>query len=116
MSEFKLETEDDMNSYLDISFGHGVSAVFTKDGTAKTIRVILNNEYEETEEGIGVEQTKPVATARTVDVSNAVFGNTLNVSAIKDVDGNTLVASQNYTIVRVEPDRTGFTMLELEEI
>ena len=44
------------------------------------------------------------------------FGNTLNVSAIKDVDGNTLKAAQNYTIVNIQSDRTGFSALMLEEI
>ena len=38
------------------------------------------------------------------------------VSAIKDVDGNTLKAAQNYTIVNVQSDRTGFSALMLEEI
>ena len=40
----------------------------------------------------------------------------LVVSAIKDVDGNTLKAAQNYTIVNIQSDRTGFSALMLEEI
>ena len=32
------------------------------------------------------------------------------------VDGNTLKAAQNYTIVNVQKDRTGFTELVLEEV
>ena len=35
---------------------------------------------------------------------------------IKDVDGNTLKAAQNYTIVNIQSDRTGFSALMLEEI
>jgi hypothetical protein len=41
---------------------------------------------------------------------------TLAVSAIKDVDGNILKAAQNYTVVNIQADRTGFTALMLEEI
>jgi hypothetical protein len=29
MSEYRLETEEDMSAYLDIEYGHGVSAVYT---------------------------------------------------------------------------------------
>jgi len=32
MSQFRLETEEDMLGYLDINFGHGVSAVYTNSG------------------------------------------------------------------------------------
>ena len=55
MSQYQMETEEDMISYLDIEYGHGVSAVYTNNGTDSTIRIILNNEYVEQEEGIGVE-------------------------------------------------------------
>ena len=117
MSTYALETEEDMNSYLDINFGHGVSADYTNSGgTTSTIHIILNNEYVEQEEGIGVEALKPIAYCRTVDVPSITFGNTLNVSAIKDVDGNTLKAAQNYTVVNIQSDRTGFSALMLEEI
>tara|TARA_Y100001937_G_C6853836_1_gene213282 strand:- start:11 stop:364 length:354 start_codon:yes stop_codon:yes gene_type:complete len=117
MSEYRLETEEDMSSYLDTSFGHGVTAVFTNSsGSASTINIIINNEYVEQIEGIGVEALKPIAYCRTIDVPNIVFGNTLNVSAIKDVDGNTLKAAQNYTVVNVQSDRTGFSVIMLEEI
>ena len=117
MSEYRLETEEDMSSYLDIEYGHGVSAVYTNtSGTAATINVILNNEYVEQEEGIGVEALKPIAYCRTVDIPGIAFGNTLNVSAIKDVDGNILKAAQNYTVVNIQSDRTGFSALMLEQI
>lgn len=116
MSQYRMETEEDMSAYFDISFGHGVSAVFTHSGTATTINIILNNEYVEQDEGIGVEATKPIAYCRTIDIPNITFGDTLNVSAIKDVDGNTLKAAQNYTVVNIQKDRTGFSALMLEEI
>ena len=116
MSQFRLETEEDMLGYLDINFGHGVSAVYTNSGTSSTINVILNNEYVEQEEGIGVEALKPIAYCRTIDVPNISFGNTLNVSAIKDTNGNILKAAQNHTVVNIQADRTGFSALMLEEV
>ena len=37
-----------MNAYLDINFGHGVTAVFiNSSGSASTINIIINNEYVE---------------------------------------------------------------------
>mgnify|MGYP003133946063 CR=1 FL=1 len=116
MSQYRMETEEDMLAYLDINYGHGVSAVYTNNGTSSTINIILNNEYVEQVEGIGVEALKPIAYCRTVDVPNISFGNTLNVSAIKDTNGNTLKAAQNYTVVNIQADRTGFSALMLEEI
>lgn len=110
-----METEEDMSAYLDINYGHGVSAVYTNNGSSSTINIIINNEYDEQEEGVGVEATHPIAYCRSVDVPSISYGNTLAVSAIKDVDGNTLKAAQNYTVVNIQADRTGFTALMLEE-
>ena len=61
MSLYNLETEEDMEAYLDIDFGHGVSAVYTRSGTASTIKIIINEEYIETQDGIGVSQSRSVA-------------------------------------------------------
>tara|TARA_R100001460_G_scaffold52211_1_gene91001 strand:- start:1403 stop:1753 length:351 start_codon:yes stop_codon:yes gene_type:complete len=115
MSVYQMETEEDMSAYLDINYGHGVTAVYTNNGSSSTINIIINNEYDEQEEGVGVEATQPIAYCRSVDVPSIAFGNTLAVSAIKDVDGNTLKAAQNYTVVNIQADRTGFTALMLEE-
>ena len=118
MSQYVMETEEDMSSYLDINFGHGVSCVFTNSGgSAATINIILNNEYIE-QDGfeVPIEATQPIAYCRSIDVPNISHGNTLAVSAIKDVDGNTLKAAQTYTVVSIQSDRTGFTALELEEV
>jgi len=117
MSQYVMETEEDMAAYLDINAGHGVEAVWTNSGTATTINIILNNEYIE-QEGldVSVEATQPIAYCRSIDVPNISHGNTLAVSAIKDVDGNTLKAAQTYTVVSIQSDRTGFTALELEEV
>ena len=116
MSQFMLETEEDMLGYLDINFGHGVSADFVKGETTTAINVILNNEYVEQEEGVGVEALKPIAYCRTIDIPNIAYGDGLNVSAIKDTNGNTLKAAQDYTVVNIQADRTGFSALMLEEV
>ena len=117
MSEYRLETEEDMSAYLDIEYGHGVSAVYTNtSGTASTINVILNNINWRKYLKNPNEALKPIAYCRTVDVPSIAFGNTLNVSAIKDVDGNILKAAQNYTVVNIQSDRTGFSALMLEKI
>ena len=117
MSVYQIETEEDMAGYFDSVAGHGVSAVFTNSSSQQSsINIIINNEYFEIELGTNVEGTKPIAYCRSVDAPNAVFGNTLAVSAIKDIDGNTLVAAKNYTIVNVQADRTGISAFMLEEI
>ena len=116
MSQYRMETEEDMLSYLDINYGHGVSAVYTNNGSDLTINIILNNEYVEQEEGIGVEALKPIAYCRTLVVPNIAFGNNFYVSAITDVEVNILKAAQNFTVVNIQADRTGFSSLMLEEI
>jgi hypothetical protein len=90
--------------------------VYTNNGTSSTINIILNDEYIEQEEGIGVEATQPIAYCRSVDVPSVAFGNTLAVNPLKDTDGNVLKAAQNYTVVNIQSDRTGFTALMLEEV
>ena len=116
MSQYRMETEEDMLAYLDINYGHAVDAVYNNGASSTTINIILNNEYTELDDGVGVEALSPIAYCRTIDVPNISFGNTLNVGAIKDVNGNILKAAQNYTVVNIQADRTGFSALMLEEI
>ena len=116
MSQFRLETESDMSAYLDEDYGHAVNATYTKDSVDTSLKIILNNEFIEQDLGVGVEALKPIAYLRTIDAPNASYGDTLAVNAIKDVDGNILKAAQNYTIVNVQEDRTGFSAFQLEEI
>jgi hypothetical protein len=116
MSQYRLETEEDMASYLDPTYGHGVAAIYINNGTSTNINIILNNEYVEQEEGIGVEALEPIAYCRSIDIPSIAYGHLLNVSAIKDTDGNIIKAATNYTIVNIRPDRTGFIALELEEV
>ena len=113
-----METEEDMASYLDINYGHGVQATYTNSsGTASSISIILNNEYIE-QEGleVTVEATQPIAYCRSIDVPSIAHGNTLQVAAIKDVEGNILSPAANYTVVNIQCDRTGFSALQLEKI
>lgn len=117
MSEYLLETEEDMAAYLDTNYGHGIQATYTNDGTSTSINIIFNNEFIEQDAlGVSVEATQPMAYCRSIDIPNVSQGNTLAVSATKDVDGNTLQAAQNFTIVTIQNDRTGFIALELEKI
>ena len=118
MSQYLMETEEDMAGYLDIDFGHAVSCVYTNsNGATSTINIILNNEYVEQDGlGVSIEATKPMAYCRSIDVPSIAHGNTLQVSATKDVEGNILSPAANFTIVSIQSDRTGFTALELEKI
>jgi hypothetical protein len=111
-----METEEDMAAYLDPTYGHGVGATYINNGVSSSINIILNNEYIEQDEGIGVEALQPVAYCRSIDIPLVGYGNLLNVNAIKDTDGNIIKAATNYTIVNIRPDRTGFIALELEEV
>lgn len=116
MSQYMLETEEDMLAYLDTSYGHGLDAVYIRGGVSTNIKIILNNEYTEQDLGTGVEALKPIAYCRSVDMPNVTYGDLLNASAVTDIHGNILKAAQNYTIVNVQKDRTGFTALMLEEV
>lgn len=131
-----LESAADFNAYLDIQTGHGVTAVYGNSttlwdsrnglidtwydidsGNKYTINVIINQEYFGVEGGtVDVNGFQPVALVKTIDVPNVAFGDTLDVAAIKDTAGNILTAATSYTIVNVQPDRTGFTSLLLEEV
>ena len=49
------------------------------------------------------------------DCGDLGSGNSV-VFEVTDIHGNILKAAQNYTIVNVQKDRTGFTALMLEEV
>ena len=55
MSQFMLETEEDMLGYLDAKYGHGIDTVYIRNGTSSNIVIILDNEYVEQDLGVGVE-------------------------------------------------------------
>jgi len=114
MSQIRYETEADMAAYLDPNFGHGLQATYTRNGVNTSINLILNEEFLELDDGSGVESATPIAYCRSVDILNVSQGDTLAVSAYKDVDGNILKAASNYKIVNVQKDNKGFTALVLE--
>jgi|TARA_R110000782_G_scaffold142308_1_gene234962 hypothetical protein len=115
VSQIRYETEADMASYLDPNYGHGQTAVYGRGGVNTSINLILNEEFVELDEGIGVEAAQPIAYCRSIDIPSVSHGDTLAVSAYKDVDGNILKAAGNYKIVNVQKDNKGFTALVLEE-
>ena len=130
-----LESAADFDAYLDTQTGHGQVATYGTTATlwdARTalidtwqdvdtykyyIDIIINQEYFGIDGGtVDVNGFQPVALVKTTDIPNIVFGDTLDVTAITDTNGNTLTAATSYTIVNVQPDRTGFTSLLLEEV
>jgi hypothetical protein len=77
----------------------GVTA--TVGGTSFT--VILDKIYVEQAVGtVGIEGSNPVAICRSSDVSSVVHNTAITVDSI------------SYTVVGVEPDNTGVTLLVLE--
>ena len=117
MSIYELETEEDMAAYLDINAGHGLQATYiNSNNQSAVINIILNNEFLEADDGVGIQGTQPMAYCRSIDLPSIAHGNELQVTAVKDVDGNILSPAQNYTVVSIQSDRTGFTALELEKI
>ena len=110
-----LEFDADFDGYFDDSYGHGVSATYTvSGGSATTIKVI--HEYLSVDGlTVGVESSTPVAYCKTKDVPSAGHGDTLAFSALTDLDGNTLKGAKTYSVVNVQPDNTGVTVLILQE-
>lgn len=71
-----------------------------------TINLILDREYltQELEVGgVGIESTAPFAYCRSADVSSASQGDAITIP----------VGGTAYTVVGVEPDNTGMTILRL---
>lgn len=130
-----LESAADFDAYLDTQTGHGQVATYGTTATlwdARTalidtwqdvdtykyyIDIIINQEYFGIDGGtVDVNGFQPVALVKTNTIPYVDFGDTLDVSAYLDTNGNTLTAATSYTIVNVQPDRTGFTSLLLEEV
>lgn len=118
MSTFAFEDDSDFSAYLIADYGgHGIAASYTPlGGSASSINIILEEEFLEADgESVNVETTIPIAYCRSIDVSNARHGDTLVVAAQKDLDGNTIKSATTYKVVETMPDKTGITMLKLEE-
>ena len=130
-----LESAADFDAYLDTQTGHGQIATYGTTATlwdARTalidtwqdvdtykyyIDIIINQEYFGIDGGtVDVNGFQPVALVKPTDIPNTIFGDTLDVTAITDTNGNILTPATSYTIVNIQPDRTGFTSLLLEEV
>lgn len=112
-----LEFATDLEAYFDTN-AHGTSATYTPyGGSSSTIKVIIEQLFYEVDTvgSVGVNSSQPMAYCRTTDVPNAAKNDTLVIGAITDLDGNTIKAETTYTVVNVQPDNTGITILVLEE-
>jgi len=99
-----LETASDLSAFFDTD-AHGVSATFTPSGgSASTINVIFNNEYELIDVGgVGVESSAPVVTCKSSDLTGIAQGDQFVISSI------------TYKARIVRPDGTGITEIVLEK-
>lgn len=97
-----VETADDRLILLN-DFGFDVT--YTHNGQSSAIKGILDNEFEEVELGGSVPFAvqKPRLHCRTIDVSDAVNGDTMQIEGI------------TYYIRVVMPDGTGMTEIQLEK-
>ena len=111
-----MEFDRDFDGYLDATYGHGIRVTYTPDGgVAKSINVILNQEYVDIDSGgLPVQGYQPVAQAKTTDIPNIAFGDTLAAPAITNLDGTTIKAATNYKVINFEHDNLGITSLILE--
>ena len=83
----------------------GVSATYTPDGGSPSpITVIFDKPYVGVDAAgeVVVESTNPTCLCRTSDVSDADHAATIEVDSV------------TYNVVGVQPDGTGFTILELQ--
>ena len=111
-----IEFDRDFDGYLDPDYGHGIQVTYTPTGgNASSINVILDQEYVDIDTaGLPVQGYQPVAQAKTTDLPNIAFGDTIAAPAIKNLDGTQIKAATNYKVVNFENDNLGITSLILE--
>jgi hypothetical protein len=111
-----MEFDRDFNGYLDATYGHGIQVTYTPSGgTSISINVILNQEYVDIDTaGLPVQGYNPVAQAKTTDIPNIAFGDTIAAPAVTNLDGTTIKAATNYKVINFEHDNLGITSLLLE--
>lgn len=91
----------DIDAFFDVDAGFADDAVY--NGT-RTIPVIFENDYFAVNvASVRGESSQPQAYCRTVDVPNAAHGDTLTIDSVI------------YTVVSVQPDGTGTTLLILRK-
>ena len=104
-----VETDADRLSLLS---DHGEPATFSpgnvwpnRSSAAATITIIFDSDYVELDtERSSINSNNPLCQCRTIDVVDAVRGSVITRTS----------TAKDYKIVNVEPDGTGFTLLELE--
>ena len=112
-----MEFDRDFDGYLNADHGAaGEKVTYTPTGgSSSSINVILNQEYIDIDTGgLPVQGYQPVAMAKTSDIANIVFGDTISASAIKSLDGTIIKAATNYKVINFEHDNQGMTSLLLE--
>ena len=112
-----MEFDRDFDGYLSAEHGgDGIAVTYTPaGGSASSINVILNQEYVDIDSGgLPVQGYQPVAMAKTTDIPNIAFGDTLAAPAIKTLDGTVIKAATNYKVINYEHDNLGMTSLLLE--
>lgn len=112
-----MEFDRDFDAFINADHGSaGERVTYTPTGgSASSINVILNQEYLDIDTGgLPVQGYQPVAMAKTSDIPNIAFGDTIAASAIKSLNGTTIKAATNYKVINFENDNTGMTSLLLE--
>ena len=111
-----MEFDRDFDGYLDATYGHGIQITYTPTGgSSSSINVILNQESVDIDTaGLPVQGYQPVAQAKTTDIPNIAFGDTIVAPAIKNLDGTQIKPSTNYKVINYEHDNLGMTSLLLE--
>ena len=98
-----LETAQDLENFFDTET-HGVSASISINGSSSSIKVILNREYFAVDgESVDVVAGKPLAHCRSSDVTGV------------DTDDSLTISGTTYSIVNIQPDNTGVTILILQD-
>ena len=112
-----MEFDRDFDGYLSAEHGgDGIAVTYTPaGGSASSINVILNQEYVDIDSGgLPVQGYQPVAMAKTTDIPNIAFGDTLAAPAITTLDGTVIKVATNYKVINYEHDNLGMTSLLLE--
>mgnify|MGYP002623590714 FL=1 len=98
-----LETAQDLENFFDTET-HGVSASISINGSSSSIKVILNREYFAVDgESVDVVASQPIAHCRSSDVTGV------------DTDDSITISGTTYSIVNIQPDNTGVTILILQD-
>lgn len=94
--------DDDLDVFID-DFSEDAAIVFTWEGGSKTCKGIFDNGFVDAQIGeISLATTQPRLTCKAADVVGIV-----------PREATTSVRGQNYSVVEVQPDGTGFAVVTL---